>query len=65
MAVKEDPRIHTSFRRGERPKVKTVAKLIEELQQLPGTLKICGDWGLGVRVGVTNLNDKHLALHSI
>ena len=62
MAVKERDDIDKSFRQGKRRKVKTVGKLIEELQQLPPDLKVLGSFGFGVRVSVTNYNDRCLAV---
>lgn len=62
MAIKERDDIDDSFRKGERRKVKTVGKLIEELQQLPPSLKIYGGYDFGVKVSVTNWNDRCLAV---
>ena len=61
MAVKERDDIDRSFRQGKRRKVTTVGKLIEELQQLPPTLKVLGGFDFGVRVGVTKWNNHCLA----
>jgi hypothetical protein len=58
MAVKENPDIDRSFRKGTRRKVKTVAAIIAELQQLPPRLSLVEP----VRIVVTNLNDRRLAL---
>lgn len=62
MAVKPDPRIPEAFRKGNRKKVTTVAALLAELQQLPPELKVLGDLDFGVRVTVTNFNDRCLAV---
>jgi hypothetical protein len=62
MAVKERNDVDPSFRQGKRRKIKTVGKLIEELQQLPPSLKVLGGFDFGVRVGVTNWNDRCLAV---
>lgn len=58
-----DERIPDDFRKGTRPRVRTVGELIAELQQLPPELPLEG--GLGdnaARVIVTNVNDKYLAV---
>lgn len=77
MPVKSDPRVPDEFRKGTRKKVKTVAALIAELQQLPGEMRVIGGDHMvvtsfgemrmlstpaGVRVVVTNYNDKFLAV---
>lgn len=62
MAVKERDDIDRSFRQGKRKKITTVGKLIEELQLLPPSLKVLGGFDFGVRVGVTNWNDRCLAV---
>ena len=58
MPVKENPDIDPTFRKGKRRKVKTVAAIIAELQQLPPNLSLVDP----VRVVVTNYNDLRLAL---
>jgi hypothetical protein len=62
MAVKERNDVDPSFRQGKRRKIKTVGKLIEELQQLPPSMKVLGGFDFGVRVTVTNWNDRCLAV---
>lgn len=58
MAIKENPDIDPTFRKGTRRKVRKVAALIEELQQLPPELALVDP----VRVVVTNCNDRRLAV---
>ena len=58
VAVKENPEIDRTFRKGTRKKVKTVAAIIAELQLLPPDLTTIEP----VRITVTNYNDKRLAL---
>jgi hypothetical protein len=62
MGIKERDDIDRSFRQGKRRKITTVGKLIEELQQLPPSLKVLGGFKFGVRVTVTNWNDRYLAV---
>lgn len=51
------------FRQGTRRKVTTVKALIAELQKLPPSMKVLGDGcDVGVRVTVTRVNDKFLAV---
>lgn len=61
MTVKEID-LPNGFRKGTRRKVKTVEKLIAELQQLPPRMKVLGEYDSGVRVVVTNFNDRCLAV---
>lgn len=61
MTLKND-KIQKSFRQGTRKVVKTVGALIRELQQLPFKMKIEHGFGRGVRVTVTNCNDRYLAV---
>ena len=60
--VKENPQIPDTFRKGKRRKLRTVSELITELEQLPGNLKLHGDFKPGVRLSVANVNDNYLAV---
>lgn len=57
-AMKYEDVIDRSYRKGTRRKVSTVAAIIKELQGLPPELRTI----VPVRVVVTNLNDKRLAV---
>lgn len=51
-------RIPECFYTGDnQPKAHTVAKLIEELQRLPGTLRVGTSFSRGVKIVVFNIND--------
>ena len=51
-------RIPECFYTGDNyPKVYTVAKLIEELQKLPGTLRVGTSFSRGVKIVVFDIND--------
>lgn len=56
--MKYEDVIDRSYRKGTRRKVSTVAAIIKELQGLPPELRTI----VPVRVVVTNLNDKRLAV---
>ena len=51
-------RIPECFYAGDNhPKAHTVTKLIEELQKLPGTLRVGTSFSRGVKIVVFNIND--------